>query len=117
MLVLAYGAARVCELRGEELVRRAPLDYNGTLHGDDWPQFYASCAGNQQSPVNLASLSWVMSEGKLVNLESLDRKTDFWSHRPRCARDPGGQPLRSILKLLAQGPGPVRWNHCAGCRA
>jgi hypothetical protein len=23
----------------------APLDYNGTLHGDDWPQFYASCAG------------------------------------------------------------------------
>ncbi len=55
-----------------ELVRLGlgKLDYNGSLHGDDWPLLYASCAGNQQSPVDLPSYDTVMSEGEPINLRN-----------------------------------------------
>ncbi len=50
------------------------------------------------------------SRGRRHNAKSQLLAMEFvYSHRPRCARDPGGRSLRSIYKLLAQGPGPVPW--------
>jgi carbonic anhydrase len=74
VFVAACGAAQGCGheslLRGEELLRRNLLDYNGSLHGQDWAKLYPGCAGNQQSPVNLPSLSTVISKGQPINLRS-----------------------------------------------
>jgi hypothetical protein len=62
------------------------------------------------------------SRGRRHNAKSQIQVMEFvYRHRPRCARDRGGRSLRSIYKLLAQGPGPVqctystlyRWfRHC-----
>ncbi len=62
-------ARRLRELR-ELAARRRLSGYDGRLHGEDWPEEWVACGGNQQSPISLPSFASVVANGAEIDLRN-----------------------------------------------